>query len=79
MLLAMENIIKIAQNIFGTDNLSSGNCGNFALALGKILKQKGLNPKLAFTFMVDNSTGRCYSIQTLKARGQQDESFICMR
>jgi hypothetical protein len=53
----IENIIKIAQNIFGTDNLSSGNCGNFALALGKILKEKGLNPKLAFTFReVDDLT-----------------------
>jgi len=50
-------IIKTAQKIFGTDNLSSGNCGNFALALGKILKEKGINVKLAFIFReVDNTS-----------------------
>lgn len=49
----IEGLIDSASKIFGRDNLSSGNCGNFALALASILIEKGLSPKIGILHFCD--------------------------
>jgi len=46
----INELIKKASEKFGVMNLSSGNCGVFALALGRLLSEKGLEPKINFLF-----------------------------
>lgn len=42
------NLIKSAQKKFTTATLYGGNCGMFALAIGRILQKKGINVTLGF-------------------------------
>lgn len=46
----INELIQKASEEFSVMNLSSGNCGVFALALGRLLSEKGLEPKINFLF-----------------------------
>lgn len=51
---SIEKIINNAANKFGRINLSSGNCGNFSLALAKTLKEKGFSPEIGLLYAYYN-------------------------
>ncbi len=46
----IEKIIETSANKFGRINLSSGNCGKFALALGEYLAENGIESKINILF-----------------------------
>ena len=48
------SLIKKSQSIFGIDTLSGGNCGMFALAIGRILQDKNITTTLGFLIRDDD-------------------------
>lgn len=59
-------LIKKAQEKFGAQNLYSGNCGSFAIALGAILSEMNIDFKVGILFNQDRmEEGDAFSTQAI--------------